>query len=188
MKNKVFHGVVFLVAFFSTFQTSAQTNELGLSVGVLTSGEVYLPETDESFDLESGLSLFVFYDFFITKKFAIGPNFSLSTPTLALLDERVTFYEFGFALKPKFQFGNTISYKPGFNLGYRRITADDIDDVGGTLQGLGLNFTNEIQFNVNDHLVPFIDIGFISQAVGGNEEIDATFAPLFVLRAGLVIR
>ncbi|MEL6305611.1 MAG: hypothetical protein AAFQ20_12585, partial [Bacteroidota bacterium] len=160
--------------------------QLRFSVGLLTGGDVYVAELDQNFDLESGISLFAFYDFFITDKFAIGPNISISFPTLALLDDGVNFYELAFAIKPKFGLSDTVSYKPGFNLGYRIITASDIDDVGGTIQGLGLNITNELQFKVNDNLTPFIDIGFISQAAGGNEDFNVTFAPLIVLRAGLV--
>ncbi|MEM7486053.1 MAG: hypothetical protein AAF348_12670 [Bacteroidota bacterium] len=161
-------------------QTSTE-NEFGFSVGLLTGGEVYIAEFDQFFDLESGVSLLGFYDFFITDKFAVGGNASIAFPSNEFLGESITFYELALALKVKFSLSDTLSYKPGFNMGYRLTTSDDLD----TIQGLGLNLTNELQFHVSENFTPFIDLGFITQPTGGNDEFNATFSPLIVLRAGI---
>ena len=165
----------------STYAQTPGEDEFGFSVGVLTGGEVYIAEFDQFFDLESGASLLGFYDFFITDKFAIGGNVNIAFPSQEFLGETITFYELALALKVKFSLSNKVSYKPGFNLGYRLITSDDID----TIQGLGLNLTNEFQLNISENFIPFVDIGFISQPAGGNDEFNTTFSPLIVLRAGI---
>ena len=165
-----------------TNNTSGDTpNEFGFSLGLLAGGEVYIAEFDQFFDLESGLSLFGFYDFFITDKFAVGGNAHVAFPGQEFLGETLAFYELALALKMKFSLGNTVSYKPGFNLGYRLISSDDLD----TIQGLGLNLTNEVQLDISENFTPFVDLGFISQPAGGNDEFNATFSPVIVLRVGM---
>lgn len=189
MKNIGFKLVSFLILLLSSLSINAQStkaNEYGFSVGLLAGGDIYVSELDQNFDLESGVSLYGFYDFFITEKFAIGGNVSVAFPFLELLDDNVNFYEFALALKPKFSLSDKVSYKPGFNLGYRLITAEDLDEEGGTIQGLGLNLTNELQIHVSEQFTPFLDVGFISQAAGGNEEYNVTFSPLIVIRVGVV--
>ncbi len=163
----------------------AKKNEYGFSVGLLSGGDVYVAEFDQNFDLESGVSILAFYDFFITPGFAIGINGNFALPYLALFDENVTFYELALALKPRFSLSDKVSYKPGFNLGYRIIASDELSEDGGAIQGLGLNLTNELQFHISKGFTPFLDVGFITQAAGGNDEFNATFSPLIVIRVGL---
>ncbi|MEM9076971.1 MAG: hypothetical protein AAGC43_08025 [Bacteroidota bacterium] len=174
---------------FCSLSMNAQTsvkNEYGFSVGILTGGDVYIAELDQNFDLESGVSIYAFYDFFITNGFAIGVNGNVAFPFLALLDENVSFYELALSLKPRFELSDKVSYKPGFNLGYRIITSEELSEDGGTIQGLGLNLTNELQFHVSENFTPFLDVGFITQPAGGNDDFNVTFSPLVVLRVGLV--
>ncbi|PRX57903.1 hypothetical protein [Flagellimonas meridianipacifica] len=178
-----------LLSVFAIICLKAQdkkTNEYGFSVGLLTGGDVYVAELDQNFDLESGVSILGFYDFFITDGFAVGLNGSIALPYLALIDENVTFYELALALKPRFSLSDKVSYKPGFNLGYRLITSDELSEDGGTIEGLGLNLTNELQFHISNSFTPFLDVGFITQAAGGNDEFNTTFSPLIVIRGGLV--
>lgn len=188
MKNvKTIFGLFFTVLLcMSTNAQDTKTNEYGFSVGLLAGGDVYVAELDQNFDLESGVSIYGFYDFFITNGFAIGVNGSVAFPFLELLDENVNFYELALALKPRFSLSDKVSYKPGFNFGYRIITSDELSEDDGTIQGLGLNLTNELQFHVSDNFTPFLDVGFISQPAGGNDEFNVTFSPLIVLRVGLV--
>ncbi|MEO1030724.1 MAG: hypothetical protein AAFX55_04935 [Bacteroidota bacterium] len=181
---KTFTILLFLLS-YGTTTTLAQTSakdEFGFSIGLQTGGEAYIAEFDEFVALESGLSLLGFYDFFITDKFAIGANANVAFPSLELSDESVTFYELALALKVKFSLSDKVSYKPGANFGYRLITAEDID----TIEGLGLNLTNEFQFHISETITPFVDVGFISQAAGGNDEFNATFSPIIVIRVGIV--
>ncbi len=156
-------------------------NEYGFSLGLLAGGEVYIAEFDRYFGLDSGLSLFGFYDFFITDKFAVGGNAHVAFPGQEFLGETLGFYELALALKIKLSLGNKFSYKPGFNIGYRLITSDNLD----TIQGLGLNLTNELQLDVSERFTPFVDLGFISQPAGGNDEFNTTFSPIIVFRVGV---
>ncbi|MEM9361052.1 MAG: hypothetical protein AAGA43_00380 [Bacteroidota bacterium] len=186
-KLKILLGLFFSVLVWtSSLAQDTKKNEYGFSVGLLSGGDVYIAELDQNFDLESGVSIYGFYDFFITNSFAIGLNGSVAFPFLELLDENVNFYELALALKPRFSLSEKVSYKPGFNLGYRIITSDELSEDDGTIQGLGLNLTNELQFHVSDSFTPFLDVGFIAQPAGGNDEFNVTFSPLIVLRAGLV--
>ncbi len=190
MKN--FHKIIVaLVCMISNLDMQGQkvvVGEYGFSVGILSGGDVYIAELDENFDLESGVSILGFYDFFITPGFAVGVNGNIAFPYLSLIDENVTFYELALALKPKFSLSDKVSYKPGFNLGYRVVTSDELSDTGGAIQGLGLNLTNELQFHISESFTPFLDVGFISQPAGGNDDFNATFSPLIVIRAGLAFK
>lgn len=163
------------------FSQTTAPNEFGFSAGLLAAGEVYIANFDQFFDLESGISLFGVYDFFTRDKFAVGTNANVAFPSREFLGETLNFYEPAMVLKAKFSPTATASYKPGFNLGYRLITSDDLD----TIQGLGLNLTNELQFQVSENFTPFIDLGFITQPDGGNDVFNATFSPLVVLHAGI---
>ncbi|MEM8506588.1 MAG: hypothetical protein AAF717_02110 [Bacteroidota bacterium] len=166
----------------ATPQGGTNDNEWGFSLGILGGGELYIAEFDQFFDLESGLSLLGFYDFFLTDKFALGGNVNIAFPSQEFLGETITFYELALALKVKFELSPTLSYKPGFNLGYRLIASDDLD----TIQGLGLNLTNELQLDISESFKPFVDMGFITQPAGGNDDFNTTFSPLLVLRIGIV--
>ncbi|MEL6916973.1 MAG: hypothetical protein AAFO99_04505 [Bacteroidota bacterium] len=181
--------IAFILNNFFVNKVNSQTTltqEYGVSVGLLTEGSFYISELDENFGLESGFTLHGFYDHYITEKFSIGGNISVSFPSLEILDENVTFYEFALALKPRFDVSDKVTYKPGFNIGYRIINAPDIDEEGGTIQGLGLNLTNELQFHIDQGFTPFFDLGFISQPAGGNDDFNVTFSPLIMIRVGVV--
>lgn len=180
--------IVLLLTTFYTASTFAQAekSEVGVSIGMVTGGEYYVEESDRFFEIRSGLMLHGFYDYYVAEKLAIGFFGSLSMPELGFLEETVSFTEFGFTLKPRFFLSDDITLKPGLNVGYRMINSDSIDLVGGKMQGLGLNLTTEWQLHIFDGFTPFVDLGFTTQPLGGNDDFTVTFSPVFNARLGIV--
>ena len=92
-----------------------------------------------------------------------------------------SFIEFGIAFKPKFMVSPTVAIKPGLNIGYRKM---ETDESSYDAEGLGLNASVEIQFQVKGMLF-FIEPGFLSQPAGGNDNTDITFGPIGYINVGV---
>ena len=179
----------------------ARTHDLGVSVGLSFGGEINLvyigtihPKKD------AGLIVRVFYDEYLIEKFSVGVyvNFSpvsfkgqISAPDYQYsssyfsesANTSLTMFEIGGSLKARFPLaeGGAV-LKIGGNVGYRKYSADSPLIRS---DALGLNVAVEIQFKTNTKIVPFIETGFFSQPVGGNDFIDLTFSPLMYLSAGV---
>jgi hypothetical protein len=179
----------------------ARTYDLGVSVGLSFGGEINLvyigtihPKKD------AGLIVRVFYDEYLIENIAVGVyiNFSpvsfkgqISAPDYQYsssyfsesANTSLTMFEIGGSLKARFPFaeGGAV-LKIGGNVGYRKYSADSPLIKS---DALGLNVSIEIQFKTDTKIVPFIETGFFSQPVGGNDLIDLTFSPLMYLSAGV---
>ena len=184
----MFRISLFVLAFLplchSTICAQGEKNEFGVSVGLLTAGEYYVAEFDVYQGTGSGLMLHTFYDHFVAEHFGLGVFFSFSRPELNFFEEPASYTEVGLALKPRFFLGDNFTVKPGLNLGYRVINESFIEDP---VTGLGIDLTTEIQFNIAGAFKPYVDLGFITQPTGGNEDSDITFGPVFNARIGLAI-
>ena len=168
----------------SASHAQGEKNEFGVSVGMLTAGEYYVAEFDMYQGTSSGLMLHAFYDHFVATHFGLGVFFSFSRPELNFFEEPASYTEVGFALKPRFFLGDIVTLKPGLNLGYRVVNESFIEDP---IIGLGIDLTTEIQFNIAQAFKPYLDLGFITQPAGGNEDSDITFGPTFNARIGLAV-
>lgn len=94
-------------------------------------------------------------------------------------------FEIGGSFKPRFPIGDgSIVIKPSLNIGYR-FYSSDIQVVNDS-QGLGINGGVELQFDVKTPFVPYIEIGALSQPVGGTHgETDIAFGPIFYIGGGI---
>lgn len=120
----------------------------------------------------------VFADYFVAPRFAVGAFMLTGT---AEVDEYDFFFmELGFSLKPVIALSDVVWIKPGLYLGYRIAELGDSHNY----KGLGINFGTEIVFKQGTY-APYIDIGFLSQSVGGNGDIGVVWAPIGYLGAGV---
>jgi hypothetical protein len=98
--------------------------------------------------------------------------------------EEVTMHEIGLVLKGRLRAGDKFQIKPGVYTGFRAYTGEKVDGDGpGT--GLGVNVTVAFQYNLNEKVKPFVDLGIMTQPVGGNDATDATYGPTFQVNFGI---
>lgn len=186
MKIKIVLLIILLISSFTVSSFAQQKkNEFGISIGLLAAGEFYIQETDEFQGTGSGFMVHVFYDRFFGSHFGMGLFFSNARPEINFFEEAANFTEIGLAFKPRFFIAEVIGVKPGLNLGVRAVHESFIDDP---ILGIGTDLTVEVQYRGFNTLVPFVDLGFISQPYGGNEESVITFSPVFNARFGLAVQ
>jgi len=111
-----------------------------------------------------------------SKRFGFGLYYTWAEPFYAFYDV-VSQNEFGLSLKAKFNISRKIIFVPTAYIGYR-----SYDGEAG--EGMGVNFSAIFQFPL-DKITPFLDIGFMTQPAGGNDETDITYSPVFVIGGGV---
>lgn len=111
-----------------------------------------------------------------SKRFGFGIYYVFAEPFYAFYDV-VTQNEFGLSLKAKLPASRTVIFVPTVYVGYRSYD-------GNAGEGLGLNFSTIIQFPLKK-ISPFLDIGFMTQPAGGNDESDITYSPVFMVGGGI---
>jgi hypothetical protein len=155
--------------------------DIGISAGMWLEGDVYVGGiVDDYVTKDAGFLLRAFYDAYVAPKFAAGLYFNYASVTIEGGDGSTT--EFGGAFKFRFLATPTIAVKPGVNIGYRQLEADE-----STMDadGLGVNLSVEIQIDLQNNMIFFIEPGFLSQPAGGNEDFDITWAPIMYINAGI---
>jgi hypothetical protein len=100
-------------------------------------------------------------------------------------DMEATMFEIGGSIKPRFPLADgSMVVKPGLNIGYRFYSSDF--QVVEDSKGLGIDVSVEFQFDVNNIFVPYFELGFLSQPVGGTHgETDITFSPVIYFGGGV---
>jgi len=163
----------------------ARTGDLGITAALWLGGKIRLEDYSVKTDKDPGFLLKVFYDAYIVDKFSIGAYASFAPVSVEFYNTSATVYEFGGSLKGRFPLSDgSMALKTGINFGYRAITSDyyrvDKSDA------FALNGSFELQFDTKGKFVPFIEVGFITQPVGGNDYTSITFPPIFYLGGGVV--
>jgi hypothetical protein len=159
----------------------ARTSDFGITGAVWLSGDF---GGDVNITKSTGVLVRVFYDAYVVEKFSLGVFANLSPLGFDGTDEKATAYEFGGALKGRFPLGDGSSdIKIGVGIGYRMISSDFA--AADKIKGLGIDATVEIQFTAKS-IVPFVEVGFLSQPTGGNVGYSVTFAPIIYLGGGIV--
>ncbi len=182
---------VALVAFpsFAEGKSFGERNyDIGLTAGFWLPGTVSVHNDlmSDDFDKDAGLILKGFADMYIVPRFAIGAFASYSKSTLTVYGEPVdaAMYEAGIAFKPRFLLSPTVALKPGFNFGYRGMSAPDLGgDSDG--DGMALDISAELQFDRFEGFLPHLEAGFLTQPVGGTDDVWISWAPIFYLGVGI---
>jgi hypothetical protein len=157
---------------------------LGLKAGLLASGSVYVEIADRSFDTSAGPLLLLSADAVVAKRFSLGVFLLNAHPSVTVLgtDYDTSITTMGTTLKGRFGPSGGVSIRPGMAFGYQRLSSDatSADDV----QGLDLGVLVEVSIPTGSVRIP-LEFGIISQPVGGNDDTEITFAPIFYLAGGV---
>jgi hypothetical protein len=162
----------------------ARTGDFGITASLWLGGKIRIEDYGVKTDKNPGFLLKVFYDAYIVEKFSIGAYASFAPVSVEFYSTSATSYEFGGSLKGRFPLSDgSMVFKPGINFGYRAISSDyyRIDES----DAFALNGSFELQFDTKGKFVPFIEVGFMTQPVGGNDYTSITFPPIFYLGGGV---
>jgi len=156
--------------------------DLGIEGGIWFSGDVYFSLPDEYYTKDSSFLFRAFFDAYVIPQLSFGAFANYSSVEFGDLDVSGTILEFGVSIKPRFFLTPTVAFKPGLNIGYRTLSSSDLSEDA---EGLGVNLSLELQFDVGGSIIPFIDAGFLSQPTGGNEAMDITWGPIVYVAGGI---
>jgi len=83
----------------------------------------------------------------------------------------------------KGHFGNPdgVKFRPALAIGYQMISHEDFNE---DTQGLDVGAILEVAIPTSKTAAVDVELGFISQPVGGNDDFDLTFAPILYLNVG----
>lgn len=152
---------------------------IGFGAFYWMSGEVNV-DAFYDFDADKDPSLVwkAFADYSVAPRFMVGAY--LLAGSADVDENEFSFIEIGISLKPVIHLNKTVFIKPGLFLGYR--SAEFGESTGH--KGLGINFGTEVLFKQGTY-APYIDVGFLSQPVGGNGDIGVVWAPIGYVGAGV---
>jgi hypothetical protein len=158
--------------------------EVNFALGGQFGGDIYFDPPDRDFDADGGVLIKLGLDYFTSETLGLGVYLSYGEGEV--ISEDFDYIEIGFAIKPRLTREDVIgSYDllitPGFYVGYRKISADSVDDI----DGLALNLGIDIRLRFENGFAVFIEPGFITQPDGGNDDADVTFSPLGVFTVGV---
>ena len=178
--SKIFKIIlcIIVLSFSSSAFSADDTMDIGISGNFWLSGTINVEGYDA--DKSAGLLFRGFVDSFVAEKLTMGAYLNLA-PTVEVEDESGSMYEIGGALKYRAMVGE-MPLKIGINIGYRKLDSDAMNDE---IEGLGINLSAELQFNMDGNFVPFIEAGFLSQPSGGNEDVEVTWSPIVYLGGGV---
>ena len=168
-----------LLIFSTSLLAKPGNNQLSISATyMLEDDNLYFAEANSYFFVGDALIFKAEYDYYLAsfgRNFGIGLFANIGSPWYDGFEE-TSMTEFGPSLKWRFDI-NQMEIIPAIYIGYRSYDGD----AG---EGLGINFSLKAQFP-QDNFIPFIDIGFLTQPVGGNDDTDMTFSPVFTIGGGV---
>jgi hypothetical protein len=164
----------------------ARTGDLGATAALWLGGDVDFggPKITK----QAGFLLRVFYDAYVAEKFSVGAYVSLSPISWENESTGTTMFEFGCTFKARFPLADgAAAIKPGIGFGYRTMSIDQLSMAGEStgINAMAVDASIEVQFKADYNFVPFAEIGFLSQPVGGNGDRDMTFPPFVYFGAGI---
>jgi hypothetical protein len=176
--------VVSLAAFPAAAQKSAGDGEFSAAAGLWLGGQVSLDDYDVTVDKDPGLLLHLSYDLFLNERLSLGFYSFLSPITIEDSDSYLM-VEGGFSVKNRFKISEKGTLvKPGLCFGFRTVEID-VGEYSETMIGMALDLSVEFQFFVNN-LKPLLDVGFITQPVGGVPDYTyVDWGPIFYIAGGL---
>lgn len=176
-----------LVLAVSVKAQDLKPNEFSVSLGYMFEGELYAAEIDQYFSVGETVLIRGEFDHYFSSmgdRFGLGAYYTLGFPFYSYFYEEVTMHEFGIVLKARFNASEQIQIKPGIYTGYRAYSGGlDPGEPPGT--GFGLNATVAFQYQLNEKIKPFIDLGIMTQPTGGNDATDITYGPTFQVNVGI---
>ncbi len=164
-----------------------RTGDFGLTVGLWLGGEVSLGDFHPIFwpDKEASVLIKFFYDTYVIEQLGVGVYMHFSPLFVEESEDVIHMYEFGGSIKPRFPIADGAAViKPGVGIGYRVYSSPENPHMD-EINSMGLNVSVEVQFDAKSTIVPYFEIGFLSQPVGGNINTDVTFPPFIYFGVGI---
>lgn len=155
-------------------------SDFSVSLGYMFEGEVYLWEADFYGSVGETLLIRLEYDHYfssLANRFGLGLFYTFSNPWYDGY-EVVSSHEIGGVIKVRLSASDKLLIKPGAYFGYRAYG----DNAGS---GLGINGSVAFEYQLNDKIKPFVDLGILTQPAGGNDATDITYAPVFQINFGV---
>ena len=124
-------------------------------------------------------------DYFFSEYFGIGSYLAYGMSFNGRQGD-INAVEFGITLKPRYSFddalGSTdIVVTPELMVGWR----GSYPGFGPSSNGLALNFGLDLRARFENGFAIFVEPGFLTQPVGGNDLADVTFSPIGFVVAGV---
>ena len=171
---------VLMLGAIESYAQELKQSDFSASIGYMFEGEVYLWESDFYGSVGETLLIRLEYDHYFKamgNRFGIGLFYTYGNPWYDGF-ENVGQHEIGGVLKARLSAGPRLLIKPGAYFGYRAYGGE-----AGT--GLGINGAVAFEYQLNDKIKPFVDLGILTQPAGGNNATDMTYAPVFQVNVGL---
>lgn len=150
-------------------------SEFSFSLGYLFEGEGYLAYFDSYGSVGDTFHFRADYVGYFGDNFGMGGFVSYSNPYY--FGSEVSAVEFGFVIKGRVAASENVAVKFPLYVGYRSYG----ENMG---QGLGIDLSAQLQFQM-EKVRPFVELGFLTQPIGGNDATDATYSPTFLIAVGL---
>jgi hypothetical protein len=156
---------------------STRTYNLGAKGAYLMPGTISVDANSSSeFETDGGPSALLTIDGLVAPRLSIGA-FAFA----ASIDE-ATIRTLGATIKGRFPASPTIEIRPGLAFGYQKIAADGTSGITGFDMG---GFVELAIRRAGSRTEWLLEAGFITQPVGGNDDVDVTFGPMFYVGAGI---
>jgi len=166
------------------FGQDLKKNEFSISLGYMFEGEMYADEVDAYFSVGETILIRAEDNFFLSDHIGIGVYYTLGFPFYSAYYEEVTMQELGAVIKGRIPAGEKFVIKPGVYVGYRLYSGDNYLGIGPG-NGMALNATVAAQYAISAKIKPFVDLGIVTQPLGGNEETNITYGPTFQMNFGI---
>jgi len=151
----------------------------GFKAGIWSPGTLYV----NGMDFDSDMSYFVggLLDYKLGPKFSGGLNFDIGS--LSAYEETSTLLMIGFLLKAWIiNEDETYIIRPGFGISYGNLGGNESVDGSSHLI---LNGVAELVIP-GESMNWLIEIGITGSVDGGNDDVEITYGPGFIIRGGLV--
>jgi len=178
--KKIFLALLLLTVLGAARAQDLKKSEFSASLGYMFEGEVYIWESDFYGSVGETLLIRLEYDYYfeaMAKRFGLGMFYTYGSPWYDGY-ETTAQHEVGAVLKARLSASDKLLIKPGAYFGFRSYGND-----AGT--GLGINGSVAFEYQLNDKIKPFVDLGILSQPAGGNDFSDITYSPVFQINFGL---
>ena len=163
----------------------SKEGEILIGLGVLLPGTVLI-DGGTSVERDSTTSILaqLIYDDFSTSNASVGFYLNVGSVCMEYYEDPLSLFEGGITIRKKMKFEDK-NLKAGVGLGYRMFSHSSLSGV----TGLGLNAQAELQLGDpgQEHNIPYIGVGFLTQLTGGNDDYWITFGPILMLVGGVTL-
>ena len=156
------------------YEWDKQQYELGVKIGTIFAGEVWIDPPDRSFDTDSGTMFALRADSVVTPKMSMGMFIHQITNSTGGGDD-ITTTGIGATLKLRLTASPDLQIRPGVLFGYNFSIGSEAFKEDAT--GMEVGAFVEAAYHLQDGHMLTGELGFVAQPVGGNSDIDMTYGP-----------